>query len=120
MLNYWLSIEENRMPPNASHQVGVGCVVVKDDKKLLVVQEKVFTLTNLHYTIIIRVVPIGIARFGSYQQVWSIKEKTSIWQLEGKYWKRPESRVTSERCYVSDKCIIMHYLASRICSLCVC
>jgi len=43
MLNYWLSSEENRMPPNASHQVGVGSVVILrqgSEKKLLLVQEK--------------------------------------------------------------------------------
>ena len=43
MLNYWLSTEENRMPPNASHQVGVGSVVIctdGDTKKILLVQEK--------------------------------------------------------------------------------
>ena len=43
MLNYWLSTEENRMPPNASHQVGVGSVVLCEQdgkKKLLLVQEK--------------------------------------------------------------------------------
>jgi len=43
MLNYWLSPEENRMPPNASHQVGVGSVVILgqgSNKKLLLVQEK--------------------------------------------------------------------------------
>lgn len=39
MMTTWLSGEENRMPPNASHQVGVGCVVQSDDK-LLLVQEK--------------------------------------------------------------------------------
>jgi hypothetical protein len=40
MLNHWLSEqEENKMPPNASHQVGVGCVVVHEGK-LLLVQEK--------------------------------------------------------------------------------
>ena len=36
MLNTWLSPQENRMPPNASHQVGVGCVVRKGNKLLLV------------------------------------------------------------------------------------
>ena len=43
MLNHWLSTEENRMPPNASHQVGVGSVVICEQdgkKKLLLVQEK--------------------------------------------------------------------------------
>lgn len=43
MLNYWLSAEENRMPPNASHQVGVGSVVLCEQdgkKKLLLVQER--------------------------------------------------------------------------------
>lgn len=40
MLNHWLSEQdENKMPPNASHQVGVGCVVVHEGK-LLLVQEK--------------------------------------------------------------------------------
>ena len=30
MMNHWLTDEENRMPPSASHQVGVGCVVLID------------------------------------------------------------------------------------------
>ena len=41
MLTHWLSeSEENHLPPNASHQVGVGCVVVSPDNKLLLVQER--------------------------------------------------------------------------------
>lgn len=40
MLTKWLSHEENKLPPNASHQVGVGCVVLNADNKLLCVQEK--------------------------------------------------------------------------------
>jgi 8-oxo-dGTP pyrophosphatase MutT (NUDIX family) len=40
MMTTWLSEEENHMPPNASHQVGVGCVVISPDKKLLLVQER--------------------------------------------------------------------------------
>jgi ADP-ribose pyrophosphatase YjhB (NUDIX family) len=39
MMNHWLSEEENRMPANATHQVGVGCVVINNGK-LLMVQEK--------------------------------------------------------------------------------
>jgi ADP-ribose pyrophosphatase YjhB (NUDIX family) len=39
MLNHWLSEEENRMPANATHQVGVGCVVIHDGK-MLAVQER--------------------------------------------------------------------------------
>lgn len=40
MLNHWLSdSEENKLPANASHQVGVGSVVVSNGK-LLLVQEK--------------------------------------------------------------------------------
>jgi ADP-ribose pyrophosphatase YjhB (NUDIX family) len=39
MLNHWLSEEENRMPANATHQVGVGCVVIHEGK-MLAVQEK--------------------------------------------------------------------------------
>lgn len=40
MMTAWICNEnENRIPPNASHQVGVGCVVIKDGK-LLLVQEK--------------------------------------------------------------------------------
>lgn len=39
MLNHWLSEEENRMPANASHQVGVGCVVINNGK-ILAVQER--------------------------------------------------------------------------------
>lgn len=39
MLNHWLSTDENRMPANCTHQVGVGCVIVHQGK-LLLVQEK--------------------------------------------------------------------------------
>ena len=31
MLTQWLSPDENKLPPNASHQIGVGCVVVNDE-----------------------------------------------------------------------------------------
>lgn len=40
MLTHWLSAEENHLPPNASHQVGVGCVVLHRDGRLLLVQER--------------------------------------------------------------------------------
>lgn len=50
MLNYWLPKGSNQMPPNASHQVGVGCIVVPPAGKerpleagknmILTVQEK--------------------------------------------------------------------------------
>ena len=31
MLTQWLSKDENKLPPNASHQIGVGCIVVNDE-----------------------------------------------------------------------------------------
>jgi Nudix hydrolase domain len=31
MLTHWLSEDENKLPPNASHQIGVGCVVVNQE-----------------------------------------------------------------------------------------
>lgn len=40
MMTHWLPESENRLPPNASHQVGVGCVVINDEGKMLMVQEK--------------------------------------------------------------------------------
>ena len=40
MLTTWLSEQENHMPPGASHHVGVGCVVVSPDNKILLVQER--------------------------------------------------------------------------------
>lgn len=39
MMTKWLPAGESRLPPNASHQVGVGSVVIWNDK-LLLVQEK--------------------------------------------------------------------------------
>jgi ADP-ribose pyrophosphatase YjhB (NUDIX family) len=47
MLNNWLSEDENRMPPNASHQIGVGSVVLNDDGKILLVQENSGPLKNM-------------------------------------------------------------------------
>jgi hypothetical protein len=35
MLTHWLSEDENKLPPNASHQIGVGCIVVNDEGSFL-------------------------------------------------------------------------------------
>lgn len=31
MMTHWLSSDDNTLPPNASHQIGVGCIVVDDE-----------------------------------------------------------------------------------------
>lgn len=31
MLTHWLSEDENKLPANASHQIGIGCVVVNNE-----------------------------------------------------------------------------------------
>ena len=42
MLTHWLSEDENKLPSNASHQVGVGCVVVNPEgaKKKIIVKDE--------------------------------------------------------------------------------
>jgi ADP-ribose pyrophosphatase YjhB (NUDIX family) len=42
MMTRWLpgALEENHLPPNASHQVGIGAFVVNGEGKVLLVQEK--------------------------------------------------------------------------------
>ncbi|GAB4824032.1 hypothetical protein N2152v2_011078 [Parachlorella kessleri] len=40
MLTQWLPGGENKLPPNASHQVGVGAFVMNERREVLVVQEK--------------------------------------------------------------------------------
>ncbi|CAM9723625.1 unnamed protein product [Choristocarpus tenellus] len=40
MLNRWLPSSENSLPPNASHQVGIGALVLNDSKEVLVVRER--------------------------------------------------------------------------------
>lgn len=40
MLTQWLPSGENRLPPSASHQVGVGAFVLNQQREVLVVQEK--------------------------------------------------------------------------------
>jgi ADP-ribose pyrophosphatase YjhB (NUDIX family) len=40
MLTHWLSEGENKLPANASHQVGIGCIVINEEGKILVVQER--------------------------------------------------------------------------------
>jgi len=40
MMTKWLPTDApNTLPPNASHQVGVGAIVVNDQQQVLVVQE---------------------------------------------------------------------------------
>jgi 8-oxo-dGTP pyrophosphatase MutT (NUDIX family) len=42
MMTHWLPADcESTIPPNASHQVGVGAFVINDEGQLLVVQEAV-------------------------------------------------------------------------------
>lgn len=36
----WLPSTTNQLPPNASHQVGVGAMIVNDAGEMLVVREK--------------------------------------------------------------------------------
>lgn len=38
MLTRWLPDTENKLPPNASHQVGVGAFVLNERREVLVVQ----------------------------------------------------------------------------------
>ncbi len=38
MLTRWLPACENKLPPNASHQVGVGAFVLNERREVLVVQ----------------------------------------------------------------------------------
>lgn len=38
MLTRWLPASENKLPPNASHQVGVGAFVLNERREVLVVQ----------------------------------------------------------------------------------
>lgn len=38
MLTHWLPDTENKLPPNASHQVGVGAFVLNERREVLVVQ----------------------------------------------------------------------------------
>lgn len=38
MLTRWLPPTENKLPPNASHQVGVGAFVMNERREVLVVQ----------------------------------------------------------------------------------
>ncbi|KAL5548628.1 hypothetical protein UlMin_003859 [Ulmus minor] len=40
MLVYWIPKTKSLIPPNATHRVRVGALVLKDDKEVLVVQEK--------------------------------------------------------------------------------
>jgi 8-oxo-dGTP pyrophosphatase MutT (NUDIX family) len=39
MLTQWLADTENKLPPNATHQVGIGALVINDQQEVLVVQE---------------------------------------------------------------------------------
>lgn len=38
MLTHWLSGDENKLPSNASHQVGVGCIVMNNEGTLVEVR----------------------------------------------------------------------------------
>jgi ADP-ribose pyrophosphatase YjhB (NUDIX family) len=40
MMTTWLPAEESRLPQNATHQVGVGCIVINSEGRILLVQEK--------------------------------------------------------------------------------
>jgi ADP-ribose pyrophosphatase YjhB (NUDIX family) len=76
MLNHWLSEEENRMPANATHQVGVGSVVIHDGK-ILAVQERMGPLRGTG----IWKMPTGLSDAGEDlcdTAVREVKEETGI------------------------------------------
>lgn len=76
MMNHWLSEEENRMPANATHQVGVGCIVINNGK-LLMVQEKNGPLRGTG----IWKMPTGLSDAGEdlhQAAVREVKEETGI------------------------------------------
>jgi ADP-ribose pyrophosphatase YjhB (NUDIX family) len=70
MLTHWLSEDENKLPPNASHQIGVGAVVVDDTGKILVVQEKSGPTKGLNFYKI----PTGLVDVGEDLSVAACRE----------------------------------------------
>ncbi|KAK4752654.1 hypothetical protein SAY87_021452 [Trapa incisa] len=77
MLVYWIPKVPCTLPPNASHQVGVGAVVVNDRRKILVVQENSGCLRGMG----LWKIPTGIVCEGediNAAVVREVKEETGI------------------------------------------
>ena len=77
VLTKWLSEGPNSLPHNATHQVGVGCVVINSKGKMLLVQEKSGILKGLG----IWKFPTGLADHGediSQAAVREVLEETGV------------------------------------------
>jgi len=77
MLTHWLSDDENHLPASASHQVGVGVIVVREDGKILVVMERNGPLKGTGFFKI----PTGLVDQG--EEIWDaavreVNEETGI------------------------------------------
>jgi ADP-ribose pyrophosphatase YjhB (NUDIX family) len=66
MMTKWLSPAANTLPPNASHQVGVGAFVVNEQQQVLVVQEANGPLRGEGFW----KMPTGIVHQGEDQPAW--------------------------------------------------
>eukprot|EP00891_Asterochloris_glomerata_P008400 jgi/Astpho2/8400/e_gw1.00122.116.1_t len=69
MLTRWLPETESTLPPNASHQVGVGSFVVNGRNEVLVVQEKYGTLRGKG----LWKLPTGLVLAGELRCAWSLR-----------------------------------------------
>ncbi|KAM6552593.1 hypothetical protein CsatB_013355 [Cannabis sativa] len=77
MLVYWIPETPSTIPANASHRVGIGAVVIKNENQLLVVQEKagVFKGTGVWK------IPTGVVDEGEdifQTAIREVKEETGI------------------------------------------
>lgn len=77
MMTHWLAEGEDRLPANASHQVGVGSVVTRSDGKILLVQERSGPLRGKG----VWKIPTGLVDAGedlSVAAVREVKEETGV------------------------------------------
>ncbi|CAN7043965.1 nudix hydrolase 2 isoform X1 [Brassica rapa] len=77
MLVYWIPIEGDTIPSNASHRVGIGAFVINHNKEVLVVQEKTGRFQGQG----IWKFPTGVVNEGEYihdGSVREVKEETGV------------------------------------------
>ncbi|KAH0899269.1 hypothetical protein HID58_048837 [Brassica napus] len=77
MLVYWIPIEGDTIPSNASHRVGIGAFVINHNKEVLVVQEKTGRFQGQG----IWKFPTGVVNEGEYihdGSVGEVKEETGV------------------------------------------
>ncbi|KAF7831273.1 nudix hydrolase 10-like [Senna tora] len=116
MLVYWIPQTGSTIPPNASHRVSVGAIVLNDKKEVLVVQEK----RGIFHGLGVWKIPTGVVDAGEdlfAAAIREVKEETGVgvlpmllyfsnaWMAFEEYAAQPFTQKHEPFKYINEFCL---------------